>query len=237
MTVEEQKLKLALQYALDKELEQYMDEANALPHPAKDLPYYRTRRKMLSAVSGHQQADSLVERRRSLKSARKTLRTALLVAALILLFTFSAFALQQVYEFYHVVDNPTDSDVFLTPDPSSKSDLFGKYTYIPEGFHKKSTYRSLWYREEEITYENADGDLLVCRSGMITPGGIHSFDTEHGELLETTVNGHPSLQIDFKYDNQISAASIIWITGNTYHTIDGDNVSVDVLKKVAENRK
>lgn len=237
MTVEEQKLKLALQYALDKELEQYMDESNALPHTTKDLFYYRTRRKMLSAVSGHQQADSSVERKRSLKSARKTLRTALLVAALILLFTFSAFALQQVYEFYHVVDNPTDSDVFLTPDPNSKSDLFGKYTYIPEDFHKKSTYRSIWYREEEITYENADGDLLVCRSGMITPGGIHSFDTEHGELQETTVNGHPAMYIIMDHESAGTYSVLMWITGNTYHKLSYNCSSIEDLKKIAESRK
>lgn len=236
MTDEEQKLKIALEYAREKELEQYIEESEALPQPVKGLPYYRTRRKMLAAVSNHRQADSPVNSKRSLKGARKTLRTALLVAALILLFAVSAFAVQQVYEFYHVVDNPTDSDVFLTPDPNSKSDLFGKYTYIPDGFHQTAKYRSLWYREEEITYENADGDLLVCRSGIITPGGIHSFNTEKGELIDIRINSQPGKALTGQYDDSF-ISSIIWVTGNTYHTIDGDNLTVSELKKIAENRK
>lgn len=236
MTDEEQKLKIALEYAREKELEQYIVEAEALSKTQKNMTYYRTRKKMLSAMSDHRQADSPVSSKRSLKSARKTIRTALLVAALILLFAVSAFAVQQVYEFYHVVDNPTDSDVFLTPDPNSKSDLFGKYTYIPDGFQKTETYRSLWYREEEITYENADGDLLVCRSGMITPGGIHGFNTEKGKLIDIRINCQSGKALTGQYDDSF-ISSIIWVSGNTYHTIDGDNLPIKELIKVAENRK
>lgn len=236
MTAEEQKLRLALEYAKEKELEQYIAEAEALSKTQKNMTYYRTRKKMLSAMSDHRQADSPVSSKRSLKGARKTIRTALLVAALILLFAVSAFAVQQVYEFYHVVDNPTDSDVFLTPDPNSKSDLFGKYTYIPDGFHKTETYRSLWYREEEITYMNKDGHLLVCRSGMITRGGIHSFNTEKGKMIDIDINGQQGKALTGQYgENYIS--SIIWVTGNTYHTIDGDNLSISELIKIANSRK
>ena len=236
MTAEEQKLRLALEYAREVELTQYIEESEALPKPAKSLPYYRTRKKILAATSNRQKTTSGERVNRSLNGARKAVRIGLLVAALILLFAVSAFAIQQVYEFYHVVDNPTDSDVFLTPDPNSKSDLFGKYTYIPDGFRKTKTDRSLWYREEEITYENADGDSLVCHSGMITPGGIHGFNTEKGELIDIDINGQPAKALAGQYDDSF-ISSIIWVTGNTYHTIDGDNLSVSELKKIAENRK
>lgn len=236
MTAEEQKLRLALEHAREVELNQYIEESEALPQPAKSLPYYRTRKKMLAA-SNRQKTTSTERVNRSLKGARKAVRTALLVAALILLFAVSAFAIQQVYEFYHVVDNPTDSDVFLTPDPNSKSDLFGKYTYIPDSFQKTKTKRSLWYREEEITYENADSDLLVCRSGMITPGGLHSYDTEHGKLQKTTVNGHPAMFIIIDHGSAGNNSILLWITGNTYHEVSCNNSSIEELKKIAENRK
>lgn len=236
MTSEEQKLKLALKYAREKELEQYIAETEALPKPQKNFPYYRTRKKMLSSISVRQRTTISERRIHNLKGARKTVRTILLVAALILLFAVSAFAVQQVYEFYHVVDNPTDSDVFLTPDPNSKSDLFGKYTYIPDGFHQTAKYRSLWYKEEEITYENDVGDLIICHSGIITPGGIHSFNTEKGKIIDIDINGHPGKALTGQYDDSY-ISSVIWVTGNTYHTIDGDNLSINELIKVAENRK
>ena len=89
MTAEEQKLRLALEYAKEKELEQYIAEAEALSKTQKNMTYYRTRKKMLSAMSDHRQADSPASSKRSLKGARKTIRTALLVAALILLFAVS----------------------------------------------------------------------------------------------------------------------------------------------------
>lgn len=236
MTAEEQKLRLALEYAREKELEQYIAEADNLPKPSKNLSFFRTRKTMLSTITSRQRHISSERTKHSLKGVGKTVRTVLLVAALVVLFAISAFAVQQVYEFYHVVDNPTDSDVFLTPDPNSKSDLFGTYTYIPDGFHRTKNYRSLWYREEEITYMNKDGHLLVCRSGMITRGGIHSFNTEKGKMIDIDINGQQGKALTGQYgENYIS--SIIWVTGNTYHTIDGDNLSINELIKVAENRK
>lgn len=236
MTVEEQKMKLALEYAREQELEKYIAEAKTLPEPSPSLSYYHTKRQAMHAIAKSQPSGSGETPEHSFKAVRKTVRTILIAAALILLFAVSAFAVQQIYEFYHVVDNPSDSDVFLTPDPNSKSDLFGTYTYIPDGFRRTEKYRSLWYREEEIIYENDAGDLIVCRSGMITSGGIHSFNTEKGTLIDININGLPGKALTGTY-NDSYVSSIIWITGNTYHTIDGDNLSINELIKIAENRK
>ena len=236
MTTEEKKLYNAFEEIEKQEIESFLELEAKEPAPQNDLQYLREKQDVLDRLN-KTAPDPSAGVHSAQKFTKKSLRIALLVAALILLFSISAFGIQQAYEFYHVDRNITDSDVFFKPDPYTKSDLFGRYAYIPEGFRKVKSERSLWYHTEDIQYKNSNGDRIFCDSGMITEGGIHSFDTEHGDLIDITINGSPGKAIYFDYGNNVTASAVLWITGNTYHEITADNLSIAQTIKIAESRK
>ena len=144
MTAGEKKLYDAFQENEEQEIRLLLDLEAKQPAPQKDLKY-RKEKKNIFNLLGKASHDPSSDLQSTRKFTKKSLRVALLVAALILLFSISAFGIQQAYDFYHVDQNVTDSDVFLKPDPNTKSDLFGRYSYIPDGFRKIKTDRSLWY--------------------------------------------------------------------------------------------
>lgn len=236
MTTGEKKLYNAFEEIENQEIESFLESEANEPTPQNDLQYLRDKKNVLNRLN-KTDPDPSADIHNTQKYTKKSLRIALLVAVLILLFSISAFGIQQAYEFYHVNQNSTNSDVFLKPDPATKSDLFGRYNYIPKGFKKSKVERSWWYRTEEIQYENSNGDRIICDSGMITEGGIHSFDTEHGDLNDVTINGSPGKAICFDYGNNVTASAVLWITGNTYHEITADNLTIEQTIKIAESRK
>lgn len=148
----------------------------------------------------------------------------LLIAAILLSITITAFAFPQSREFI-ISRFSNHSEYNITEGGEVKKVKSLEVNYIPEGFEKTEEYKSKY--SYYYNYENSEMNFSVDKSVI---SGTISYDTEKYEDKIIEINGVEAIY--FKPDDDLGG--IIFNNGDYIFIISG-NIGEKELVKIAQN--
>ncbi len=165
---------------------------------------------------------------------RKTIRTLILVAAIMVIFSISATGgnpfMETIKDFF--IRTFTDGSVVTFDDnDQTAGTLYSNYTWIPEG------YELVEHTQDEIhelfIFEDQNMNKLTCMSRKNAPSW-NLINTEDAPTNEIYINNLPGL-----YYKQENFVELIWNNGEYYYYINATSNSItkDDLIRIAESRE
>lgn len=158
---------------------------------------------------------------------KKTLRTILVAAILILLFAIGSFAISPIRNY--IVHTFDDHSKILFITSAGRDNLYSNYMYIPNGYEIESDEK---LNDGQFTILKSEEKRIVIDSGK-EKDSILVIDTENSKTEEVKFKNYTGYTSKTK-----TSYILVWSSGRYYHSIVADyseDITLEDIIKIAEN--
>ncbi len=165
------------------------------------------------------------------KGMKRSIKSLLIAAVILLVATFTAFAFKPVRNYvFRIFDRYTEF-VFKSGKVADGDFFSAEYLYIPEGYKFVSNEKSK--SVQRLLYKNGDNQIVI--RSVLNNNNLVEIDTEDSETDEIIIGN----SIGYCSSNE-KVIIVMWSTGRYYHQIIADTcdlITLDDVIQIAQSAK